>query len=186
MSEFGEIAESYYTVSDLFGAVLRAEQEGVDLAPVIVGVRAWEMLDELQQHHSMRELLTGYVRMVRVDRAEDAEDATLALLKNLGPLSEAPPPVPDQRSVAKLTELCDADRRATNPSTRAVATAITTPSPGTPMPTPYAERDQMQALLDQVAELLHREPSSRTVRAAGHRLTVAIGNLADQIAKEAG
>lgn len=86
--DFTNLVADFHATSDLFGAVIRAEQEGTDLAPIIVGVRAWQMLDELQQHNSMRELLTAYVRLVRIDRAEDAEEAAQALLDNLGPLPE--------------------------------------------------------------------------------------------------
>lgn len=185
MGDFSEIVEGYYAVSDLFGAVLRAEQEGVDLAPVIVGVRAWSMLDDTQRQASMREVLTAYVRMVRIDKAEDAEEAAQALLHNLGPLPEEPSPTFGLGPAEKLAELCDADRRVTNPSTRAVATAITTPGSGTPMPDPYADRRQALALLGQARALLNREPSPRAVRAAGRRLAVAISNLTEQIAKEA-
>lgn len=85
--DFTNLVADFHATSDLFGAVTRAEQAGADLPPIVVGVHAWQMLDELQQHNSMRELLTAYVRMTRIDRATDIEEAAQALLDNLGPLT---------------------------------------------------------------------------------------------------
>lgn len=83
----------------------------------------------------------------------------------------------------KLAELCDADRRTTNPSTRAVATAVTTPGPANPMPDPYGDRDRQRALLAEARQLLERQPSPRAVRSAGHQLVVALSTLVEEVAK---
>lgn len=84
----------------------------------------------------------------------------------------------------KLAELCDADRRTTNPSTRAVATAITAPGAGTSMPDPYGDRDRQRAFLDQARELLGQQPSAKAVRSTGRQLIVALSSLVEEVAKQ--
>lgn len=81
----------------------------------------------------------------------------------------------------KLQELCDADHRQLHPTTKALASAVLA---GQPMPDPHLQRSQYQAVIEAARAYLDSEPSPRSVRAAAHRLTSAIAQIADDMAKK--
>lgn len=81
----------------------------------------------------------------------------------------------------KLRELCDADHRELHPTTKALAAAVLA---GQPMPDPNRQRNHFRAVLDAARTCLLDEPSPRSIRAAGHRLTTAIAQLTDDMAKK--
>lgn len=80
----------------------------------------------------------------------------------------------------KLSEICDGDRRTTNPSTRAVATAVLADAP---MPDPHVSRERFETVLTATRAYLAAQPSPRQVRAAAGRIKAAIAHLANDMAK---
>lgn len=83
----------------------------------------------------------------------------------------------------KLSQLCDADHRQLHPTTKALAVAVLV---GDPLPDPYQQRNQFRAVLDAARAYLQEEPSPRSIRAAGHRLSAAIAQLSNDMAKKEG
>lgn len=81
-----------------------------------------------------------------------------------------------------IDDICDADRRATNPSTAAAATAVLA---GEPMPDPHVSRERFHAVLEAARLYLADQPSPRSTKAAARRITTAITGLADDMAKTA-
>jgi hypothetical protein len=81
----------------------------------------------------------------------------------------------------KIRELCDADQRQLHPTTKALAAAVVA---GQPVPDPYRQRNQFSAVVEAARICLQDEPSAQSIRAAGHRLSTAIAQLADEMAKE--
>lgn len=73
---FADIVECYDDATDLYAAVVRIEQEHPDDLPVIIGMRAWALLDEEQQRKHFHSLLQAYVEIVRRDRAEEYGETT--------------------------------------------------------------------------------------------------------------
>ncbi|MEU9183348.1 hypothetical protein AB0D14_02020 [Streptomyces sp. NPDC048484] len=64
-SRFAEVIGGYND-DDLRAAVREAEQLNPDVAPSLIGLRAWAQLDAEQQARHLPELLAAYVEMQRV------------------------------------------------------------------------------------------------------------------------
>lgn len=76
-SEFDDIVSDYHGTSDLYAAVVRAEQHHPNALPVIIGVYAWSYLDEDQRRGSIQDAMQGYVESVQAERREGSEEALL-------------------------------------------------------------------------------------------------------------
>ncbi|MEU6244833.1 hypothetical protein [Streptomyces sp. NPDC047024] len=69
-TQFADVIDGF-NQSDLYGAFLQTEQRYADELPVVAGVRMWALLSPEQQEHGLKDLLTAYVELVRIQRAED-------------------------------------------------------------------------------------------------------------------
>ncbi|MDV9168727.1 hypothetical protein R6V09_01035 [Streptomyces sp. W16] len=69
-ARFDEVVDGFYG-SDMYAAVLQAEQRHPDELPITTGIRAWKLLDAEQQAQHLPELLLAYVELTRQQRAED-------------------------------------------------------------------------------------------------------------------
>ncbi|MFJ8309821.1 MULTISPECIES: hypothetical protein [unclassified Streptomyces] len=67
MSDFVDIVAEYDTTPDLYAAVLRIEQDFPGELPVIIGLKAWALLDE-QMQRDINDLLQA-LRRTRPDAA---------------------------------------------------------------------------------------------------------------------
>lgn len=72
-TQFADVVDGFYG-SDLYAAVLQAEQRHPGELPVTIGIRAWGLLDDEQQGKYLPELLMAYVELVRIQRDEDREE----------------------------------------------------------------------------------------------------------------
>ena len=69
-TQFADVVDGYFG-SDLYAAVLQAEQRQPSALPVAIGLRAWRALDTEQQAKYLPEVLMAYVELMRIQRAED-------------------------------------------------------------------------------------------------------------------
>ncbi|QXE36947.1 hypothetical protein KQY30_24800 [Streptomyces sp. GMY02] len=66
-AQFADVV-SGFDESDLYAAVMQSEQRHPGEQPVVVGARAWELLNDEQRETHLPELLHSYVELVRIQR----------------------------------------------------------------------------------------------------------------------
>ncbi|MGX9887360.1 hypothetical protein [Streptomyces sp. NPDC002276] len=69
-TQFADVVDGFHG-SDLYAAYLQTEQRYPDELPVIVGLRLWAQLDAVQREKHLKDVLSGWVELVRIQRAED-------------------------------------------------------------------------------------------------------------------
>lgn len=67
-TSFEDIVDVDAGVSPMYRAVIQAEQRNPDEFPIVIGVKAWKLLDPDQQRESLNELLHAYVDVVQHQR----------------------------------------------------------------------------------------------------------------------
>ncbi|MFH9293839.1 hypothetical protein [Streptomyces sp. NPDC017520] len=65
---FEDIVDLDLGLSPMCRAVIQAEAQDPDQLPIVIGVKAWQLLDPDQQRHSLKELLHAYVDVVQHQR----------------------------------------------------------------------------------------------------------------------
>ncbi|EGE43198.1 hypothetical protein GTY83_19190 [Streptomyces sp. SID4928] len=65
---FEDIVDLDLGLSPMYRAVIQAEAHGPDQLPIVIGVKAWQLLDREQQAKSLKDLLHAYVDVVQHQR----------------------------------------------------------------------------------------------------------------------
>lgn len=72
---FRDIVDADAGLSPMYRAVVQVEQQNPTDLPVVIGIKAWTLLDEDQRRECTNDLLQAYVELVQIQRAEDREDS---------------------------------------------------------------------------------------------------------------
>ncbi|WP_097935064.1 MULTISPECIES: hypothetical protein [unclassified Streptomyces] len=65
---FEDIVDIELGLSPMYRAVVQTEAQEPDQLPIVIGVKAWKLLDTDQQRHRLKELLHAYVDVVQHQR----------------------------------------------------------------------------------------------------------------------
>ncbi|MEU3835572.1 hypothetical protein [Streptomyces microflavus] len=65
---FEDIVDLDLGLSPMYRAVIQAEAQDPDQLPIVIGVKAWQLLDPEQQAKSLKDLLHAYVDVVQHQR----------------------------------------------------------------------------------------------------------------------
>ncbi|MFG3110557.1 hypothetical protein [Streptomyces tendae] len=67
-TSFEDIVEADAGLSPMYRAVVQVEQQEPDQLPIVIGMKAWALLDPEQQRESFKDLLHAYVDVVQHQR----------------------------------------------------------------------------------------------------------------------